>query len=140
MSGQVDEPRMPSLCSSAPTENPGVLRSMMNAENFSPSILAKTTKTSANPLLLIHIFSPLRTKCIPSGERTARVRMFIASEPEEDSDSAYAPTHSPVASFGRYFDFCASVPYQAIGSVPMPACALTATEKLPSLLIESATI
>ena len=41
-SGQVDEPRMPSLCSSAPTVRPGVSRSIRNAENFSPSILAKT--------------------------------------------------------------------------------------------------
>ena len=40
---------------------PGVSRSMMNAENFSPSTFANTVKTSANPLLVIHIFSPLRT-------------------------------------------------------------------------------
>ena len=52
---------MPSLCSSAPTEKPGVSRSTMNAENFSPSILANTVKTSAKPPLVIHIFSPFRT-------------------------------------------------------------------------------
>ena len=43
-----------------------------------------------------------------------------------------------MASFGRYFRFCASVPYQTIGSVPMPTCALKATEKLASLLMDSA--
>ena len=34
-------------------------RSIRKAENFSPSILAKTVNTSAKPLLVIHIFSPL---------------------------------------------------------------------------------
>ncbi len=34
----------------------------------------------------------------------------MASEPEVDSESAYAPTVSPDASFGRYFFFCSSVP------------------------------
>ena len=60
---------------------------------------------------------------MPSGESTARVRALTASLPEVDSESAYAPIHSPEASFGRYFCFCAGVPYQTIGSVPMPVCA-----------------
>ena len=29
----------------------------------------------------------------------------------------------PSASLGRYFCFCSAVPYQTMGSVPMPACA-----------------
>ena len=33
----------------------------IEAENFSPSTLANTVNTSAKPLLVIHIFSPLRT-------------------------------------------------------------------------------
>ena len=41
--------------------SPGVLRSTMNAVNFSPSTLANTVNTSAKPALVIHIFSPLRT-------------------------------------------------------------------------------
>ena len=61
MMGQVDEPRMPILCSSAPTEKPGKVFSTRNAVNFSPSTLAKTVNRSANPALVIHIFSPLRT-------------------------------------------------------------------------------
>ena len=60
MSGQVDDPRMPILCSSAPTENPGKVLSTRNAVNFSPSTLAKTVNRSAKPALVIHIFSPFR--------------------------------------------------------------------------------
>ena len=62
----------------------------------------------------------------------------MASLAEDDSESAYAPIHSPVASFGRYFSFCAGVPYQTMGSVPMPVWALKATEKLASRLMDSA--
>ncbi len=69
-------------------DRPGVPRSIRKAENFSPSIFPKTVNRSANPLLLIHIFSPLRIQWRPSGERTARVRQFSASDPEVDSDSA----------------------------------------------------
>src|SRR5664279_1201947 len=64
----------------------------------------------------------------------------MASEPDDDSDNAYAAIHSPLASLGRYFCFCASVPYQTNGSVPMPTCALKATEKLANWLIDSETI
>ena len=60
MSGQVDDPRIPILCSSAPIEKPGKVRSTRNAVNFSPSIFAKTVKRSAKPALVIHIFSPFR--------------------------------------------------------------------------------
>ncbi len=47
---------------------------------------------------------------------------------------------SPVASLGRNFCFCASVPYQTMGKVPMPTWALKATEKLPSCERWSATM
>lgn len=67
-------------------------------------------KTSAKPAFVIHCFEPFRRKCLRSGESTARVRAPSASEPEEDSESAYAATHSPETSFGRYRCFCASVP------------------------------
>src|SRR5439155_7722383 len=106
---QVEEPRMPILCSSAPTENPGKVRSTKNAVNFSPSTLAKTVNRSAKPALVIHIFSPLRTYCLPSAERTARDRQLKASDPDVASDSAYAPTIAPAASRGKYFFFCSSV-------------------------------
>ena len=72
-------------------------------------------------------------------ESVARVRMFMASEPELASDSAYAATHSPLASLGRYFRFCSSVPYQTSGSVPIPVCAPKAVEKLASTAMWSVT-
>ena len=52
-SGQVDEPRMPILCSSGPTVNPGVPRSTMKPVNCSPSTLANTMNTSANAALVM---------------------------------------------------------------------------------------
>jgi hypothetical protein len=58
--GQVEDPRMPSLCSSPPIEKPGKFLSTRNAVNFSPSILAKTVNRSAKPAFVIHIFSPFR--------------------------------------------------------------------------------
>ena len=58
--GVVLEPLIPILCSSAPDVSPGCF-STMKALNLSPSTLAKTTKISAKPPLVIHIFSPLMT-------------------------------------------------------------------------------
>ena len=100
-SGQVDDPRIPSFCSSAPTVSPGEVRSTRNAENFSPSTFANTVNKSAIPQLVVHIFSPFKMYWLPSSESFARVRTFIASDPELDSDSEYAAIHSAVASFGR---------------------------------------
>ena len=42
--------------------------------------------------------------------RKAEARQFIASEPDDASDRAYAPTISPAARRGKYFCFCSSVP------------------------------
>ena len=61
ISGVVELPRMPSLCSSRPWVNPGVPRSTIIAVNRVPSILRKTTYTSAKPPFVIHIFPPLTT-------------------------------------------------------------------------------
>ena len=47
------------------------------------SIFAKTMKRSAKPAFEIHIFSPFRMYCLPSGESRAWARMFIASEPDD---------------------------------------------------------
>ncbi len=88
MSGRVELPRMPILCSSGPVVNPGASFSTMKALNFSPSTLAKTMKTSAKPALEIHCLVPFRIQCFPSGERTARVFAAMASEAEEGSESA----------------------------------------------------
>src|SRR5271170_3948839 len=60
--------------------------------------------------------------------------MFIASEPAEDSDKAYAAIHSPLANLGRYFSFCSGVPYHTRGKVPIVTWALNVTEKLPEVM------
>ena len=88
MTGVVEEPCRPSLCSSLPLDTPGHLRSTMKAVKCSPSTFAKTTKTSAKPPLVIHIFSPEITK-LPSGCFMARVLAASASEPEPDSLRQY---------------------------------------------------
>src|SRR5579871_1742385 len=53
-------------------------------------------------------FEPSRTYSSPS--RRAVVRIAALSEPEPDSVSAYAGSHSPLAKSGRYFSFCSSEP------------------------------
>ena len=75
------------MCSSLPVLTPGKPRSTMKPVKASPSTLAKTMKMSAKPPLVIHIFSPLRTK-LPSGCRVALARAPSASDPEPDSLSA----------------------------------------------------
>jgi catechol 2,3-dioxygenase-like lactoylglutathione lyase family enzyme len=55
----------------------------------------------------IHSFCPLSTQRSPFF--SARAASPNASEPEPDSESAYAPTTSDV-SIGRYFAFCVSLP------------------------------
>ncbi len=52
-SGQVELPRIPSLCSSGPMVSPGAPRSTRKAVNFSPSTLANTVKRSAKPALVM---------------------------------------------------------------------------------------
>ncbi len=54
------------------------------------------------------VFDPFRMYLSPL--RTAVVVSAAASEPQPGSVSPMQPIHSPVASFGRYFSFCASVP------------------------------
>ncbi len=39
---------------------------------------------------------------------------------------------SPEASFGRYFDFCSSLPNKTIGKEPIPTCAPCVMEKPPA--------
>jgi hypothetical protein len=110
----------------------------MNAENCSPSTLAKTMKMSAKPPLVIHIFSPL-SRQEPSGWRVARVRAPSASDPEPDSLRQYAPTISPETMRGRYFSFCASVPKQRIGTIDSPVCAPNAVANDAQMPIASPT-
>ena len=48
--------------------------------------------------------------------------MLAGSEPGFGSVRPKQPIHSPVASFGRYFCFCASVPNSLIGTMTSDDC------------------
>ena len=96
-------------------------------------------KMSAKPPLVIHIFSPFSTK-LPSGCRAAVVFAPSASEPDPDSLRQYAPTISPVISFGRYFRFCASVPKSDSGRIVRLACAPNVAPKDAASAMRSLTI
>src|SRR5947207_12601161 len=61
-------------------------------------------------------FEPSRTYSSPS--RRAVVRIAAESEPEPDSVSAYAGSHSPKANLGRYRSFCSSLPASLRPSEP----------------------
>ena len=74
----------------------------------SSSVFAQTTKTSAIGELVIHILAPLSTPA--AGATFARVVIPAGSEPRSGSVRPKQPTHSPEASFGKYFCRCASVP------------------------------
>src|SRR5205814_3190669 len=107
---------MPSLSSFFPTANPEKPRSTMNAviplypaDGFA---FAKITNTPASAPLVIHNFCPFRIQRSPFF--SARADNPNASDPDPDSDNAYAPTVSEV-SIGRYFDFCSVEPYRFTG-------------------------
>lgn len=110
---------MPIFFSGGPCVTPPKPRSTMKAVTLSricpvfssfTCVCANTVNTSAMPPLLIQILEPLRTKCLPSSDSAARVRMLLASDPEVGSVRQKAANFSPVASAGRYLAFCASVP------------------------------
>ena len=103
--GGVLEPRIPSLCSASPTENPGVSFSTMNAliprVPRSGSVLAKTMYTSANGALVMNIFDPLRV--YPSACSVAVAVPAPASVPAAGSVRAKAPRRRPDAMSFRYW-------------------------------------
>jgi hypothetical protein len=63
---------------------------------------------SAIGALEIHILAPLSLK--PPATFSARVTIEPGSEPKSGSVRPKQPISSAVASLGRYFFFCASVP------------------------------
>src|SRR3954451_11913904 len=67
-----------------------------------------------------------RTYSSPS--RRAVVRIAAESEPEPDSVSAYAGSHSPEASFGRERSLCSSVPASLSPSEPSSCTARISAE------------
>mmetsp|Transcript_600 Transcript_600/g.1858 ORF Transcript_600/g.1858 Transcript_600/m.1858 type:complete len:258 (+) Transcript_600:909-1682(+) len=122
----VFEHLMPIFFSGAPDVTPAIDRSTMNAVMWFlvglagsavSGVAANTVKTSAMPPFEIQILDPLMTQSSPS--LTALVVTLFASEPVPGSVSANAATYSPVASFGRYFCFCSSLPKRRIPLKPI---------------------
>src|SRR5471032_167985 len=86
----------------------------------SSSSFAHTTNTSAIGEFEIHIFWPELEK--PPSTFLARVVMLAGSEPAFGSVRPKQPIHSHVASFGKYFCFCASAPNALIGTMTSDDC------------------
>ena len=103
----VTEVRSDSLPSTFGVEKPLVSRSTMKPRIF-PSSLAQTIARSAIGAFEIHILAPFSLK--PFGTFSARVTIEPGSEPKSGSVRPKQPISSALASFGRYFFFCASVP------------------------------
>src|SRR5690606_29612578 len=108
----VSEARIPNLFSFLPALKPGVPLSTINAVTLflvlgSP-VRASTTATSPLIPCVIQFLVPLIIQSSPS--RVATQRILPASEPVLASVSPQAPIHSPVASLGKYFAFCSSLP------------------------------
>ncbi len=129
------EPRIPILSSARPTLRPGVPPSTRKQErprvpgSFSRSpVRAQSTKTPAWAPLVIHCFWPSITQLLPSF--VAVVRIEPGSLPASGSESAKAPAaYSPLASFGLWSCFWASVPNVAMTSPTMFVTAIvTAVE------------
>ena len=59
------------------------------------------------------------------------MRALPASDPEEGSVNPHAPMNSPVASFGRYFFFCASFPARKMWFEHSDVCAATMIPNRP---------
>src|SRR6266851_5251809 len=68
---------------------------------FSGEVDASTTKTSPTVPWVMNVLEPFRIQ--PPALRTAVDFIAEASEPEPGSVSAHAASHSPVASFGKYW-------------------------------------
>ncbi len=79
-------------------------------------------KTSAIGLLVIQALVPVITK--PPSTLRARLIMPPGSDPKFGSVRPKQPINSPVASFGRYFLFWASVPNSLIGTMTSEPCTL----------------
>ncbi len=94
----------------------------MRPSKSPPWHFAQTTKTSAKGELEIHVFEPVSWK--PPGTTLARLAIEPGSEPWFGSVRPKQPIHSPVASLGRYFSFCAWLPNSKIGTITSDDCTL----------------
>ena len=93
----------------------GVARPSIPRSSTKPLILppcaadfAQTTRRSAMGALVIQVLAPVSAK--PPSTLSARVVIAPGSEPWSGSVSPKAPTHAPVASFGRQRARSSSVP------------------------------
>ena len=84
-SGQVELPRMPSLCSSGPTVSPGVAALDQEAGELLAVDLGETVNRSAKPALVMYCLVPVSFQVLPSADSTALVLAASASEPEPGS-------------------------------------------------------
>src|SRR6516164_2820942 len=104
--------RIPSLFSFFPPRNPGVFLSTTKAVELllvlGGPVRATTTVTSLlSPWVIQHLV-PLMTQSSPSLVATHFI--LAASLPVLASVRPQDPIHSALASFGRYFFFCSSLP------------------------------
>ena len=103
--------RMPSLFSFLPALKPGVPLSTTNAVElfFVLGSPVRQITTARSPLFpwVIQFFVPLMIQSLPSF--TAVHFILPASLPVLASVSPHAPSHSAVASLGRYIFFCSSL-------------------------------
>ncbi len=117
MSSVVDDARMPILFSFLPKVNPGVPFSTMKAEAprapLDLSVMAMTVYIWASPPFVIHCLVPFSTYSLPSS--FAVVWMPLASLPAFASVRPNAARFFPDAMSGRYFFFCASLPWRRMG-------------------------
>ena len=138
-SGQVELPRMPSLCSSGPIVRPGALRSTKKPVNFSPSTLAKTVNRSAKPALVMYCFDAgelpalavgrLAPPCVLARQRVrarARLGQRVGGDQLADGEARADTSRC-----------CSAVPNSTSGIVPMPTCAPKLTANDPSRLAAS---
>ena len=116
----VGEPRIPILCSSRPTWNPGASASTTKHEiprvPAFGSVTANTVYASATPALVIQFFTPLSFQ--PPSTRSAVVRIAPGSDPASGSDNPNAAIHSPLANRGSTRPRNSSPPASLTGSAP----------------------
>ena len=96
----------------APTQGREPVDIQARAENVGETTLGTTLVRDGIKVSTIeHLLSALAAcKSLSRPEAWAAVRMLAGSEPASGSVRPKQPIHSPVASFGRYFIRCASVP------------------------------
>mmetsp|Transcript_10278 Transcript_10278/g.23436 ORF Transcript_10278/g.23436 Transcript_10278/m.23436 type:complete len:238 (-) Transcript_10278:225-938(-) len=111
LTSHVEDARIPNLFSFLPMMTPGLspltMKAVMPRYPASGLMFANTRNQPACMAFVIQHLVPFRTQ--PLSVRVARVFRAKASEPLPVSDRQNEPSVS-VASFGRYFCFCSSVP------------------------------